>query len=89
MTKTTIVLLFLSKSLESIVAAHLQICLDNNSNIFEPFQSGFGPKPSTETALVQMANNLLCAANSGQLSILLDLPLAVDTIPLAPNGSSG
>uniref|UniRef100_A0A8C5BQM8 Reverse transcriptase domain-containing protein n=1 Tax=Gadus morhua TaxID=8049 RepID=A0A8C5BQM8_GADMO len=72
---------FISKTIERVVAAQLQSHLDTN-NLHEPFQSGFRPKHSTETALVKITNDLFLAANSGLLTILilLDLSAAFNTI---------
>lgn len=73
-------LTFLPKILERIVAAQVQEHLSDNS-LYELFQSGFHSQHSVENELVKISNDLMAAANSGLLSILLlYLSAGFDTI---------
>jgi hypothetical protein len=72
---------FLSKIIEKVVYEQLTFFLDN-SNIHEPFQSGFRKQHSTETALLKVSNDIMMSADSGKhtVLVLLDLSSAFDTV---------
>ena len=72
---------FLSKILERAVSAQLQKHLEVN-NVSDNFQSAYRAGHSTETALVRVQNDLLCALDKGELAVLvlLDLSAAFDTV---------
>ena len=72
---------FLSKVLERIVAARLTNYMTINQ-LHEPMQSAYRACHSTETALVQVQNDILLTLNQGGAAILvlLDLSAAFDTI---------
>ena len=74
-------LTFLSKVLEHVVAKQLKEYMSNN-NLQEPFQSAYKQYHSTESALLMVHNDILCAMeNQGvTLLVLLDLSSAFDTI---------
>ena len=72
---------FLSKILEKVVLCQLNEHLKNNE-LNNVFQSAYKKFHNTETALLKVTNDLLCAADDGNISILalLDLSAAFDTI---------
>jgi len=72
---------FLSKLLEKVVQDRLQVFLDSN-DLMPPTQSAYRKFHSTETAVSKVYNDLLLAADEGQVSALylLDLTAAFDTI---------
>ena len=72
---------FLSKILEKVVLLQLKKHLTKN-NLLDNFQSACREFHNTETALLKVQNDLICAADKGHTSILalLDLSAAFDTI---------
>ncbi len=72
---------FLSKILEKGVKSRLNEHLTSHG-LVDKFQSAYRPRHSTETALTRVVNDLRCAVDQGDLSllVLLDLSAAFDTI---------
>jgi len=72
---------FLSKFLEKVVQDRLQVFLNSN-DLMSPTQSAYRKFHSTETAVSKVYNDLLLAADEGQMSALclLDLTAAFDTV---------
>ena len=74
-------LAFVSKVIEKVVVERLQIFLMEN-NLFEPMQSAYRSFHSTETAMLRVHDDIICALGSHQvvLMVLLDLSAAFDTV---------
>ena len=72
---------FLSKLLKRVVQARLQAFLESN-RLMPKTQSAYRKYHSTETAVTRVYNDLLLAADRGQVSALclLDLTAAFDTV---------
>ena len=74
-------LMFLSKSCEKVVASQLNHHLRYN-NLEELFQSAYKAGHSTESALIRVQNDVLCAIDDDRcvILLLLDLSAAFDTV---------
>ena len=72
---------YLSKLLEKVVSRQLVNHLMDNC-ILDRFQSAYRHGHSCETALLRVINDVLCAADRGDLTllVLLDLSAAFDII---------
>ena len=66
---------------EKVVAIKL-IDYVMSHHLDETFQSAYENFPSTETALVRVQNDILCAIDNNEsvIFLLLDLPAAFDTV---------
>ena len=74
-------LTFISKVIQKVISGRLNEHLINNS-LFDPLQSAYRDKHSTETALIKIQNDILSALDTGSSAILLllDFSAAFDTI---------
>ena len=72
---------FLFKILERVVFSQLSNYLSEN-NLFDPFQSGYRPRHSVETLLLNVSNFVLTQMDAGFVTgmVLLDLSSAFDTV---------
>ena len=74
-------LTFISKVIEKVVSGRLNEHLITNS-MFDPLQSAYRGKHSTETAFIKVQNDILSALDAGSSAslLMLDLSAAFDTI---------
>jgi len=72
---------FLSKVIEKVIASRLLDHMTQN-NLMDPMQSAYRKGHSTETALLRVHNDIVCAVDKGHgvCLILLDLSAAFDTV---------
>ena len=72
---------FISKVIERVVAKQLTVYLQEN-DLHDQFQSAYRKDHSTETALIKVHNDILCAVDCGCVVVLvmLDLTAAFETI---------
>ena len=72
---------YLSKIIEKCIVAQLKFHMETN-NLDENHQSAYRKNHSTETALLKISNDLLCAMDKSRCSILvmLDQSAAFDTV---------
>ena len=73
---------FLSKSLERVVQRRLQEFLDSN-NLIPETQSAYRQYHSTETAVTNVYNDLLLAADQGDVFALRLLTRKASSVPLS------
>ena len=74
-------LAFISKTIERVIAKQFQNHM-SEYNMYQPMQSAYRAKHSTETAILRVHNDILMAMDQGKTAILLmlDLSAAFDTI---------
>ena len=74
-------LCFIAKILEKLVLSQVSSYL-NSHNLYNTCQSAYRPDHSTETALLEVVNNLFLSLNKDNISVLalLDFSSAFDTI---------
>jgi len=71
---------FLSKLLERVAQARLEVFLDS-SDLMPPMQSAYSRFHSTETAVMKVYNDLLLTADNGDVSALCLLDLTAASTP--------
>ena len=72
---------YISKLTEKVVGGQIEIHLENN-NLLDPFQSGYRKHHSTETAVLNITNDILSKKDSHQATALvsIDLSAAFDLV---------
>ena len=72
---------YISKLTEKVVAGQIEMHLENN-NLLDPYQSGYRKHHSTETAVLNITNDILSKKDSHQATALvsIDLSAAFDLV---------
>ena len=72
---------YVSKLTEKVVAGQIEKYLENN-NLLDPYQSGYRKHHSTETAVLNITNNILIMKDCHQATALvsIDLSAAFDLV---------
>ena len=72
---------YISKLTEKVVAGQVKIYLESN-NLLDPYQSGYRKHHSTETAVLNITNNILSMKDCHQATALvsIDLSAAFDLV---------
>ena len=63
---------YISKLTEKVVARQIEIYLENN-NLLDPYQSGYRKHHSTETAVLNITNNILSMKDCHQATALVSI----------------
>ena len=69
---------YISKLTEKVVAGQIEIYLENN-NLLDPYQSGYRKHHLTETAVLNITNDILSMKDSPSL-VSIDLSAAFDSV---------
>ena len=77
---------YISKLIEKVVADHIDLHLENN-DMLDPYQSGYRKHHSTETAMLNITNDMLQMKDYNQSTALvsIDLSAAFDLVDILVN----
>ena len=70
---------YISKLIEKVVAEQIDLHLENN-DLFDPYQSGYRKHHSTETAILNITNDMLQMKDHNQSTALVSIDLSADLI---------